>query len=48
MKTKFSNMVRDRYCGLCPYIGTLWCEKSCVVGHIIEDLEEMEEESELV
>ncbi len=41
---KYSEMVRDRYCGVCPDIGTSWCKNSCVVGDIIEDLEEMEDE----
>lgn len=46
MQTKYSDMVRDRYCGLCPDNGTRWCERCCVVAVIIGDLEEMEDEDE--
>lgn len=46
MKFSISETIERRYCGMCSEIGTLWCQNCCVVGSIIEDLEEMEEEDE--
>lgn len=43
---KPSEMVRNRYCDICPNIGMPWCKNSCVVRDIIEDLEEMEDEDD--
>ena len=41
---KPSELIRTRYCGLCPDNGTRWCERCCVVADIIGDLEVMEDE----